>query len=220
MAQLRVGLLAADDDVRAGRAQMLDSLRDFRVVFEEADGEMALRRLPEATVDMLLVNHRLRSIDGLTTIQRICDQLVEVPLLIATGPYASPELTVEAAKAGALATVTMDVGAAELVATMRRVRDFEDQKELPRLVEAFAQFKRSGGVMDLGQRDFGDLSQKQRQMISLYAQGLSDAQSLQKLRIVAESQAKQLAAIFSKLKLRTRSQLVLVEAQMPKDSNE
>lgn len=207
-------MLAADEDVRAGRSQLIDSFRDFRVVFESGDGVDALDRLPDATVDMLLVNHRLHSLDGLATVQRIYDQMSEVPLIIVTGPFSSPNLSVEAARVGALATVTMDSGASTLIATMRRVRDYADQKELPTLVSAIAKYRQSGGALNLGQRDLASLTARQAQMISLYAQGMTDEQALVKLRIVEESQAKLLKSIFEKLKLNTRSQLVLLADQL------
>jgi DNA-binding NarL/FixJ family response regulator len=158
--------------------------------------------------------------DGLALIQRIYDQIEDAPKMIATGPFESPELTVEAAKAGALATVTMDAGASALIATMRRVRDHGDQKELGTLVQQLQKFRQGGGSLVLGQRDYAALVAKQRQMIEMYAQGLTDEQQLPKLRILPETQQKQLRSIFDKLKVRTRSQLVLLASQMPPVASE
>ena len=213
-ARIRVGLLAADEDVRLGRAQLLDSLRDFQVVFEEGDGQVALSRLPEATIDLLVVNHRLKTVDGLTLVKQLSDAEVKPPKLVVTGPFANDEFTIDAAIAGALATVTMDEGAKEFVATLRRVRDHEDQKDLTSLAGAIRRYRLSGGQFFLGNRDFAALTEKQRLIIELYAKGLTDEQALVKLRIKPETQAKYVHDIYQILGFHTRSQLVLAAFQM------
>ena len=213
-ARTRVGLLAADEDVRLGRAQLLDSLRDFQVVFEDGDGQSALNRLPDATVDLLVVNHRLKTVDGLTLVQRLTENEEKPPKIVMTGPFTNDEFSVDAAKAGALATVTMDEGAKEFVSTLRRVRDHFDQKEFSALVETIRRYRQSGGQINLGNRDFAALSEKQRQIMQLYAKGLTDEQANVKLRIKPETQAKYLQSVLHTLGLKTRSQLVLAAFQM------
>ena len=212
--RIRVGLLAADEDVRQGRAQLIDSFRDFQVVFEDGDGQSALNRLSDATIDLLVVNHRLKTIDGVSVVSQLVETSTNRPKIIMTGPFMSDELTVDAAKAGALATITMDAGAKDFIATMRRVRDFDDQKELAALVAAANRFRSGGGQLTLGNRDFAALTEKQRLIIELYAKGLTDSQSNVKLRIKPETQAKYLQSIFDNLNLKTRSQLVLAAYQM------
>jgi DNA-binding NarL/FixJ family response regulator len=212
--RIRVGLLAADEDVRQGRAQLIDSFRDFQVVFEDGDGQSALNRLSDATIDLLVVNHRLKTIDGVSVVSQLVETSTNRPKIIMTGPFMSDELTVDAAKAGALATITMDAGAKDFIATMRRVRDFDDQKELAALVAAANRFRSGGGQLTLGNRDFAALTEKQRLIIELYAKGLTDSQSNVKLRIKPETQAKYLQSIFDTLNLKTRSQLVLAAYQM------
>jgi len=212
--RIRVGLLAADEDVRQGRAQLIDSFRDFQVVFEDGDGQSALNRLSDATIDLLVVNHRLKTIDGVSVVSQLVETSTNRPKIIMTGPFMSDELTVDAAKAGALATITMDAGAKDFIATMRRVRDFDDQKELAALVAAANRFRSGGGQLTLGNRDFAALTEKQKLIIELYAKGLTDSQSNVKLRIKPETQAKYLQSIFDTLNLKTRSQLVLAAYQM------
>lgn len=213
-ARIRVGLLAADEDVRLGRAQLLDSFRDFQVVFEDGDGQSALARLADATVDLLVVNHRLKTIDGLSLVQQLVESHENAAKIVVTGPFANDELSVDAAKVGALATVTMDEGAKEFVATLRRVRDFDDQKELLKLIAAAKRYKNSGGQIGIGNRDFAALSDKQKLIIELYSKGFTDEQANVKLRIKPETQNKYLHSTFQTLGLHTRSQLVIAAFQM------
>jgi DNA-binding NarL/FixJ family response regulator len=212
--RLRVGLLAADDDVRLGRQQLIDSLPEFQVVFEASDGSVALERLPEATIDLLLVNHRLHSIDGLSLIQRLYDIGDAVPRIITTGPFASDELTIEAAKVGSLATVTMDAGAGELIDTMFRVIAKDDQLELARLSEAASRLSERGVTWSFGNRDFAALTDKQKLLIQYLGSGLTDEQANPKLRIKPETQSRMLRDVLRILNLRTRSQLALVAFQL------
>jgi DNA-binding NarL/FixJ family response regulator len=63
---LRIGLIDGDVDIRFGRRQVIDSQHDLKVVLEDGNFESALDRVPDALIDVLVIDHRLRGGDGIT----------------------------------------------------------------------------------------------------------------------------------------------------------
>ena len=109
---LRIGLIDADADIRFGRRMLIDSQDDCKVVFEEENATDALLRAPEALIDVLVIDHRVRGLDGIALIERLIplyhEANSEVPAIILTGPYFSYELLLASIAAGATDLVTLD----------------------------------------------------------------------------------------------------------------
>jgi DNA-binding NarL/FixJ family response regulator len=137
---LRIGLIDADADIRFGRRMLIDSQDDCKVVFEEEHGAEALVRAPEALIDVLVIDHRVRGIDGIALVEKLIPLYhaanSEVPAIILTGPYFSYELLLAAIAAGATDLVTLDSTSAELLKSIRSAAvsdealDFESLRAL------------------------------------------------------------------------------------------
>jgi len=126
---LRVALIDGDPNIRAGRRLMIDSQENFHLVYEESDAEVALHRIPELLIDVLVIDHRLKGFDGL----QLANQLVEAyslkhelcPSIIITGTYATPELVLAAIRCGASDVVTQDAPMSELLRAMNNTQASE-----------------------------------------------------------------------------------------------
>jgi DNA-binding NarL/FixJ family response regulator len=79
-----VRIVVADDqaDIRSGFKQILDSVEDFVVVGEAADGEAALELVGLLHPDVLLADIRMPRMDGL----RLCRAVTERPVEPGRGP--------------------------------------------------------------------------------------------------------------------------------------
>ena len=114
MTTIRIALLDADPVIAAGKRSILDSQPDFMVVYEQGDALLAIVELPEQLVDVVVLDVRLRGLDGLVTAARLTsafDQSNQLsPKFVITAAYRSQELEVKAREVG----ITSLVSAAEL----------------------------------------------------------------------------------------------------------
>lgn len=122
----RIALIDGDPAIRSGRRLLLDSQADMKVVYEQSHANLALVEVPDLLVDVLIIDHRLQGIDGVT----LARQLVElfstagqrVPAVIITGSYFTLELLMASIRAGATELVTQDSPTEELLAAIRKSR--------------------------------------------------------------------------------------------------
>lgn len=129
---LRIALIDGDVGIRSGRKLMIDSESTFHLVYEESDAQVALEKLPELLVDVLVIDHRLKGFDGL----QLASKLVNIystrnelcPPIIITGTYATPELVLAAIRCGASDVVTQDAPMSEL---LKAIRNSQNQESLP-----------------------------------------------------------------------------------------
>lgn len=136
---LRVALVDGDLAIRAGRRLMIDAQPNLLLVYEEADAQLALEKIPDLLVDVLVIDHRLKGFDGLELARKLVDSFSEkgdlCPTIIITGTYATPELVLAAIRIGATDVVTQDAPMSELLTAINNAQqpksfaefsDFED----------------------------------------------------------------------------------------------
>ena len=170
--ELRIGLLDGDVGIRSGRAMVLDSQPDFRVIFQDDSGLTALDKVPDLLIDVLVVDHRLRGIDGIEFCKRLIEKLTAaeqpVPKLVMTGPYFSRELQIASIRAGVSALITQDLGAQALINAVRQVNQSLGEPDFELLLE----FLNESDATHLGSQVFlmrlGDLSDRERSVLELF----------------------------------------------------
>jgi DNA-binding NarL/FixJ family response regulator len=116
---LRVGLIDGDDDIRFGRRQVIDSQEDMKVVLEDGSLEGSVDRVPDALIDVLVIDHRLRGGDGIALANlltaRYLDDDSKIPAYVMTAPYHSDELKLKSMRAGADFLVSQDMHPEDLL---------------------------------------------------------------------------------------------------------
>jgi DNA-binding NarL/FixJ family response regulator len=116
---LRIALIDGDIAIRAGRKLMIESQSHLHLIFEESDAQLALEKIPDLLVDVLVIDHRLKGFDGLELAAKLVSGYAvknEIcPPIIVTGTYATPELVLAAIRAGATDVVTQDAPMSELL---------------------------------------------------------------------------------------------------------
>mgnify|MGYP000688713537 FL=1 len=210
---LRIGLIDADADIRFGRRMLIDSQEDCKVVFEEENAADALVRAPEALIDVLVIDHRVRGLDGIALVEKLIPLYhaanSDVPAIILTGPYFSYELLLASIAAGATDLVTLDSDSGELLKAIRSsvsnedVLDFDSLKSL---------MKRAKGV-EFDVPDIlvklGTLDQKETQVLEAFRAGLDDDEISRTIDIPKYRVRQAMKSILSKCSLATRAQLFL-----------
>lgn len=126
MSSFRVALIDGDAAIRAGRRLLLDSQDDMHVVYEESVAAMALEKVPDLLVDVIVIDHRLQGMDGVSLakelVARISLQAQSIPAVVITGSYYTFELLMASIRAGATELVTQDSPASELLEAIRKSR--------------------------------------------------------------------------------------------------
>lgn len=177
---LRIGLIDGDEDIRFGRRQVIDSQPDLKVVLEDATLESALMRVPEALIDVLVIDHRLRGGDGITLatklIERYLAEDAKLPSIIMTGSYFSDELLLASLRAGATDLVTQDARPEELLKAIRSTAAKDDQPDYVELRKFLDRMQHTKVASPEFLLKLGDLTEKEKWVLDLFAAGVPQDQ--------------------------------------------
>ena len=175
MSSFRIALIDGDSAIRAGRRLLIDSQDDMRVVYEESAAMVALEKVPELLVDVIVIDHRLQGMDGVSLakelVARISSQAQSVPAVVITGSYYTFELLMASIRAGATELVTQDSPASELLDAIRKSRrNIVDVK-----IKPFLQFLDSNEYAPVVNPNYlltiAQLTSEQRELVDLLALG-------------------------------------------------
>lgn len=211
--QIRIGLIDADPDIRFGRRMLIDSQSDLKVVFEEENGAEAIRRAPEALIDVLVIDHRVRGMDGMVLIEKLIPQFREingtVPAIILTGPYFSYELLLAAIASGATDLVTLDSQSDELLRAIRTSLANEEALDFDSLLALVSRAK--GVEFDVPDIlvKLGALDDKEQEVLAQFKSGHTDDEIAGALDIPKYRVRQAMKSILEKCSLATRAQLFL-----------
>lgn len=118
MTAIRVLLVDDNPGYRARLARLLGLQEDLRVVGEASDGAEAILRARELRPDVILMDFRMRGLDGFTAARAIAQELPAVKVLMLTAfPGALDQERVRLG--GVQGLLIKDQPAAEIVAAIR-----------------------------------------------------------------------------------------------------
>jgi DNA-binding NarL/FixJ family response regulator len=207
---MSIRVLLADDErlVRAGFRMILKAESDIQVVGEAADGLEAVEGAREARPDVVLMDIRMPTVDGLEATRRILAGPEPRPRVIVLTTFDLDKYVYEALRAGASGFLLKDAPEDRLVAAIRVATDggsLFSPSATRRLVEEFVQKARRQTPPELE-----DLTPREFEVLRLIAAGLSNQEIAAKL-VVSEHTAKtHVAHILRKLNLRDRIQAVVL----------
>ncbi|RZS44693.1 LuxR family two component transcriptional regulator [Herbihabitans rhizosphaerae] len=203
-------LLADDEDlVRSGLRTILSSADDIEVVAEADDGlhvaELARQHRPHVA----LLDIRMRSADGLVALRRL-RALPEPPAIAMLTTFDVDEYVQEALRIGANGFLLKDTEPAQLV---KAVRDLArggavlDPGVAARLVTAVADGERAA---EPARRLLESLSDREREVVGLIGQGLSNAEIGNALHLSEATVKGYVSAVLGKIGAVNRVQAALV----------
>ncbi|MET7545865.1 response regulator transcription factor [Streptomyces sp. NPDC005479] len=204
-----IRVLIADDQVmvRQGFTVLLDAEPGIEVVGQAVDGLDAVSKVAELAPDVVLMDVRMPVLGGIEATRRITSPYdAQVKVLILT-TFDLDEYLYEALRAGASGFLLKDASVEELAHAVRVVAA-GDALLAPNVTKRLiAEFSRMTAAPRAPLRDrVGDLTERETEVLSLIAQGLSNAEIAARL-VVAEQTAKtHVSRILAKLGLRDRTQ--------------
>lgn len=173
---LRIGLVDGDDDIRFGRRQIIDSQEDLKVVLEDSSIDSSYQRVPDALIDVLVIDHRLRGGDGISlatklTAKYLADE-AKIPAIVMTGAYFSEELKLASMRAGATDLVTQDQLPEALLRAIRLSATKQDQPNFAKLRDFLDVMKHPKVASPEFMLKLGDLTEKEKWVLDLFSEGV------------------------------------------------
>ncbi len=210
---IRVALADDQELVRSGFAALLQAEDGIEVVGEAADGLEAVGMVTRTLPDVILMDIRMPGLDGIEATRRISarQELADVHVIILT-MFALDEYVFEAIRAGAAGFLVKDTNAAELIRAIQVVASGEallSPSVTRRLIAEFA--ARTRAVRPVP--GVSALTQREREVVSLVAEGLSNDEIADKLYMSRSTAKTHATRAMTKLGARDRAQLVVFAYQ-------
>jgi DNA-binding NarL/FixJ family response regulator len=207
-----IGVLVVDDEalVRAGFRMVLNAQPDIEVVGEAADGAEALSASRELRPDVVLMDIRMRRMNGLDATRAILGR-EDPPRVIVLTTFDHDEYIYEALRAGACGFLLKDVPPEELADAVRVVAagDAVLQPSVTRrVIEAFAS-GRADMVPPPSEDVLGELTERELEVFRLLAEAKSNAEIARALTISETTAKTHVAHVLAKLDLHDRAQAVV-----------
>jgi len=208
---MTISVLLCDDQalVRDGFRMILGNEEDIIVVGEASDGREAVELTKRLLPQVVLMDVRMPSMNGIEATRRILASGVESRVLILT-TFDLDEYVYEALRAGASGFMLKDVTARQLVDGVHVVASGEAllaPTVTRRLLERFAPTLPGG---DEGAPPaLESLTERELEILTLLASGLSNAELGAKLYLSEPTIKTHLSSIFRKLGVRDRVQAVI-----------
>jgi len=209
-----ISVLLVDDHpvVRQGLRSMLETDVHLNIVAEAENGEDALRKVNECSPQVVLIDIHMPVMDGLTATRRIKDKFPHTSVIVLT-LYNNEQYVIEAVKAGAAGYLLKNASREEISRTIREVskgglliKTTMLQKALAGAVE--------GGAVALDYRgkpwgaaaDFEALSAREREVLKLLVEGMTNKDIGARLYITEDTAKKHVQNIIYKLQVSDRTQ--------------
>lgn len=207
----KIRVLITDDHpmVRQGIRTFLERQADIEIVGEAATGTEALARTRELVPDLVLMDLKLPAMDGVTATREIKARYPNVRVIVLTA-FDDDELILSALQAGAAGYLLKEIPAEGLVNAIRAAARGETPlapQVTQKLVETVRQPRADQDTK------LASLSEREREILSLLAQGLSNREIAARLAISDKTVKFHVSNILEKLHLSDRTQAALFAAK-------
>ncbi|MEV6847467.1 response regulator transcription factor [Actinoplanes sp. NPDC051411] len=205
-----IRVLIADDQalLRGSFRLLVDLSGDLTTVAEAADGVEAVRAALECRPDVVLMDIRMPSMNGIEATERICAATDARVLMLTT--FDLDEYVYAALRAGASGFLLKDTPPAELLAAVRVVAAGDallSPRVTRRLITAFT---RAPGPVPVSRAGLETITEREREVLVLVARGLSNAEIAEHLTLSPATVKTHVGRLLTKLDVRDRAQLVIV----------
>lgn len=204
---MSVTVLLADDHpvVRQGLRRLLEAEADFTIVGEASDGLQAIQLADRLKPDILILDLMMPGVNGMEVLRQL-SQVSPVTRTIVLSMYSSDAYVVEALKCGACGYILKDTGPSELIRAVREVhqgRRYLSPLLSERLIQAYIQT-----AQELPPDPFDSLTNREREILQLSAEGHTAAKIAQKLSISPRTVEQHRNNLMKKLNLSNQTELI------------
>ncbi|WP_406510339.1 response regulator [Streptomyces sp. NBC_00212] len=203
----RLRVIVADDQaaVREPLAAVLGLAQDIDVVAAAADGAEVLAAVAAGPVDVVLMDLRMPVMDGIEATRRLTEEHPEVAVVVLT-TFADDDSILAALSAGARGYLTKNAGREDIARAIRAAaagQSVLDREVQDRLL-ATARTKAPTPEQPLP----GDITPREREVLTLIGQGLPNRAIAEKLFISEATVKTHINNLFAKADIRDRADAV------------
>jgi len=203
-----IQIIVADDHTlfRDGLIALLNSVPDLQVIGQSATGRDAVSQADELQPDVVLMDIQMPGINGIDATRRIVNTSPHIGVIVVT-MFEDNDSVFAAMRAGARGYVLKGADQDEMLRTIRAVARGEalfGPAIAARLVEFFASTK-PGLSPDV----FPELTDRERQVLDLVAQGKNNNTIAGELYISLKTVRNHVSNIFSKLQVADRAGAII-----------
>jgi two-component system, NarL family, nitrate/nitrite response regulator NarL len=208
-----IRVIIADDHpiVRDGLKKLLALEDDVEVVGEAADGREVIEKVQELEPDVLLLDLRMPNLDGLSALQALQQSNKSTRVIVLTASEDKNEF-VQAMKLGCSGIVLKQTAPDLIVKSIRKVHAGEIWLDSHTTAAVMRQFSSPADLAAGGSgkgRERSPLSQREREIVALVAQGYKNKEMAEKMFISEQTVKNHLHNIFDKLGVSDRLELAL-----------
>ena len=210
---MTIRLLVVDDDplVRAGLSFMLGGADDLEIVGEGADGSEAAELVDRLAPDVVLMDIRMPTMDGLTATELLRARK-DAPEVVVLTTFHADEQVLRALRAGAAGFVLKDTPPAEIVAAVRRVAAGDPvlSPAVTRQLMTHVADRTPGTRRSTAAERLTSLAEREREVAVAVGRGQSNAEIAATLYMSVPTVKTHVSRILAKLDLNNRVQIALL----------
>jgi DNA-binding NarL/FixJ family response regulator len=209
---MSIEVLIVDDQelVRTGFRLFLETQPGLTVVGEAGDGEEAIERVRELRPDVVLMDIRMPTMDGVEATAKLTSGAIEpAPRVLVLTTFDLDEYVFGALRAGAAGFLLKDAPRKRLIEAIRVVHSGEallSPSITRRLIEDFAARR---DPIEPAAAVLAELTPREREVLVLVAHGLSNAEIAARLVVTEATVKSHVGGVLLKLGLRDRVQAVV-----------
>jgi DNA-binding NarL/FixJ family response regulator len=205
---IRVVLVDDQELMRVGFRMVLGAQEDMEIVGEAGNGQEAVALAEELRPDVVLMDVRMPVLDGVEATRLITERGLAKVLVMTT--FDLDEYALSALRNGASGFLLKDTPSVQLVAALRSVASGDavvspsvTRRLLDRFLGSAGGELRDASVLDV-------LTEREREVLLLMAQGLSNTEIARKLFLSEATVKTHVGRVLAKLDLRDRVQAVVL----------
>ncbi|MCU0753881.1 MAG: response regulator transcription factor [Xanthomonadales bacterium] len=204
---IRVFLVDDQTLVRQGIRSLLELSPEVSVIGEAADGDQAVRVIPEQRPDVVLLDMRMPGMNGVAVLEALKRGGFLPPTIILT-TFDDDDLVTAGVKAGARGYLLKDVSLEQLVETIRTVHrggSMVQPAVTERLLKGMSGLETRFASLD----EPDPLTERETEILRLMAAGQSNKEIARALDVAEGTVKNHVSNILSKLGVRDRTRAVL-----------
>jgi DNA-binding NarL/FixJ family response regulator len=206
-----IRVVIADDQalVRGGFRVLVDSADDLTVVGDAADGAEAVTLVQKEEPDVVLMDIRMPTMDGLEATRRIVASSSATRVLVLT-TFDLDEYVFAALKAGASGFLLKDTPPAALLSGIRTVAEGEALLSPSITRQLIQEYVNRPDDRLLPPPELDGLTDRELEVLTLVARGWSNLEVAERLFITAATTKSHVSRLLMKLGARDRAQLIVM----------
>ena len=203
----RIRVMTVDDHeiMRGGIRFVLLAFDDLELVAEARSGEEAVRLCAAARPDVVLMDMKMPEMDGIAATKAVKEASPNTQVLFLTG-FHERSLVQQAIHAGAVGYLLKDTSKEDLATAIRAAADGRSTMS-PEAAEVLADDGETAAASG------GDLTEREREILALLAQGLSNKKIAERLEISEYTVRNHVSQVIAKLGVANRSEAAVLAVQ-------